>query len=100
MLSNDHSLYKTTVERDWGYIAKREYNWDVRYKSWGYGFFVGNIAWTTRIYMLKKFVFWPLPLVGTIASFYFQPVFLKKHSKKIFDMCNVGEQYYLGNLYI
>ncbi len=27
--SFDTSLYKTMVERDWAYIAKREYRWDV-----------------------------------------------------------------------
>jgi len=92
----DTNLYKTVVERDWGYIAKREYNYDVRYKSYGYGFFVGNIAWSLRMWMLKKWVIWPLPVVGILAATYFQPVLYLKHNKKLFDMCNIGEQYYLG----
>ena len=89
-------MYKSVQERDWGYIAKREFNWDVKYKALSYGFFFGNLAMASRMYMLKKFVFWPLPAVGLLAFLYLEPVFLQKHNKKLFDMCNVGEQYYLG----
>ena len=28
--------------------------------------------------------------------FYVSPLLLQKHSKKLFDMCNVGEEFYLG----
>lgn len=90
------SLYKTVVERDWAYIAKREYRWDVEYKAFGNGLFAGNLAWSLRMFMLKKFVIWPLPVVGTLAYLYYKPLLLQKHNKKLFDMCNVGEQYTLG----
>lgn len=96
IINFDTNLYKTVVERDWAYICKREYNWDVKYKSWSYGFFVGNIAWSARMFMLKKFVFWPLPVFGTLGALYFQPKFFQMHNKKLFDMCNIGEQYFLG----
>lgn len=92
----DTSLYKTLVERDWAYVAKREYNWDVKYKSWGYGFFIGNVAMSARIFWMKKFVFWPLPVFGTLGALYLQPRFFHRHNKKLFDMTNVGEQYFLG----
>jgi len=92
----DTNLYKTVVERDWGYIAKREYNYDVRYRSWMYGAAWGNVAMCARMFMLKKAVFWPLPVVGVLGAIYYQPIMFLKHNKKLFDMCNVGEQYFLG----
>ena len=66
-----NSLYKTVVERDWAYIAKREYNYDVKYSSWGWGFFWGNVATSVLMFAQKKFVIWPLPVVGTIAALYY-----------------------------
>ncbi len=42
------SLYKTIVERDWAYIAKREYNYDVTINSLAHGAFFANIV--LRIY--------------------------------------------------
>ena len=92
----DTNLYKTVVERDWAYICKREYNYDVLGKSVVWGFFWGNVATSARMFMLKRFVIWPLPVVGAAVAWYVQPRLLQKHSKKLFDMCNVGEQYYLG----
>mmetsp|Transcript_13517 Transcript_13517/g.15479 ORF Transcript_13517/g.15479 Transcript_13517/m.15479 type:complete len:155 (+) Transcript_13517:30-494(+) len=96
IINFDTNLYKTVVERDWGYIAKREYRWDVEYKALTNGMFAGNVAWSLRMFMLKKFVIWPLPVVGVLGYLYYQPLLLQKHNKKLFDMCNVGEQYHLG----
>jgi len=48
------------------------------------------------MFMLKKFVFWPVPIVTFAAYQYFKPVFFQRHNKKFFDMCNVGEEYFLG----
>ena len=90
------SLYKSVVERDWAYICRREYNYDVLLRSWAYGFFGGNLAFSLRIFIAKKMVFWPLLVVTPIVAMYYQPQFLQKHNKKLFDMCNVGEQYFLG----
>ena len=65
-------------------------------KSIGYGFVFGNIAWSASMFSRKRFVFWPLPAVWAVASAYFFPIFFQLHNKKLFDMCNVGEQYRLG----
>lgn len=85
------------MERDWAYIAKREFRYDVQIKSLGYGFIFGNLAWSAAIFAKKRFVLWPLPLVWGIASAYYYPVFFQKHNKKLFDMCNIGVEYKLGN---
>lgn len=78
------------------YLAKREYRYDVQMKSVGYGFGIGNFAWSMAIYMKKRMVFWPLPVFWGLSAMYLQPIFFQIHNKKIFDMCNVGENYYLG----
>lgn len=41
-------------------------------------------------------VWWPIPVVGLAGYFYFSPIFFQKANKRIFDQCNVGEEYYLG----
>lgn len=87
------------VERDWAYICRREYNYDVLIKSWLYGLFGANLVWSARIFMVKKMVYWPLLVVTPVLALYLQPQFLQKHNKKLFDMCNVGEQYFLGKLF-
>lgn len=92
----DTSLYKTHVERDWAYIAKREYRYEVSIKSATYGGAVANVFLLWRMYALKKMVWWPIPVVGTLGFLYFQPVFFQKTNKRLFDQCNVGEEYYLG----
>lgn len=86
------------MERDWAFIVKREYNFDCLLKPLGYGFAFGNVCWTAGIFLTKRMVWWPL-LVGSVAGFlYCQPLYFQIHNKKFFDMCNVGEQYYLGTL--
>ncbi|KAL4431699.1 hypothetical protein ABPG74_017328 [Tetrahymena malaccensis] len=92
----DTTSYKTQVERDWAYIAKREYRYEVQLKSIGYGGALANAVLLWRIYANKKMVFWPIPIVGALGYLYFQPVFFQKSNKRFFDMCNVGEEYYLG----
>jgi hypothetical protein len=65
------SLYKTIVERDWAYIAKREYNYDVTINSLAHGAFYANLvlsknilkALVQRIHALKKMVYWPVALI-------------------------------------
>ena len=48
-----------------------------------------------RIFANKRMVFWPVALIPALYMG-FSPVLLQKHSKKLFDMCNLGEEYYLG----
>jgi hypothetical protein len=89
-------LYKTQVERDWAYIAKREYNYDVRLKALSYSFACGNLAWSASMFIRKRFLIWPLPFFWIAAYPFFSAKYQLKHQKKHFDMCNVGEEYYLG----
>ena len=64
--------------------------------SFGYGFLWGNAAWSLGIFLKKKFILWPLPVVWSLATLYYYPRFTLLHNKKLFDMCNVGEEFYLG----
>lgn len=41
-------------------------------------------------------VWWPILAAIPATYFYVTPLLLQKHSKKLFDMCNVGEEFYLG----
>ena len=88
--------YRTATEKDWSYVARREYRYDVNARALADGFAVGLVACMVRMYMVKKFVMWPyLPvLVGTYL--YRSKQLFVKHNKKFFDMCNVGKQYELG----
>ncbi|KRW99193.1 hypothetical protein PPERSA_07436 [Pseudocohnilembus persalinus] len=92
----DTNLYKTQIERDWGYIAKREYRYDVTINSLVYGFIGANFITSATIFARKKMVWWTIPTFTFLGYYYWQPIFLQKHNKKLFDMCNVGEQYFLG----
>lgn len=65
-------------------------------KSVAYGGATANAVLMWRMYASKKMVWWPIPVVGTLGYFYFQPVFFQKVNKRLFDQCNVGEEYYLG----
>jgi len=90
------SLYKTQVERDWAYIAKREFVYDVRIKTLGYSSLWAMGAFSLGIFLKKRMTFWPFFVVEGLASVYYYPRFFLLHNKKFFDMCNVGEEYYLG----
>ena len=46
--------------------------------------------------MLKKFVVWPFVPVAVIGFFIRQNDLYLFYNKKMFDMCNVGEQYEIG----
>ena len=48
------------------------------------------------MYMLKKFVFWPMIPVGGLVFWYRQHELFVFFSKKYFDMLNLGEQYEVG----
>jgi hypothetical protein len=48
------------------------------------------------MFMVKKFVIWPLVPVWAIVSLYRRQDLYLFYNKKFFDMCNVGEQYEIG----
>lgn len=74
----------------------REYNYDVVLKGLGYSALVGNVLLSWRIFVTKGMVWWPLLVAVPATYYYITPLLLQKHSKKLFDMCNVGEEFYLG----
>jgi hypothetical protein len=88
--------YKTNTEKDWSYVARREYRYDVNVRSLCDAFALADIACVARMYMLKKFVIWPFFPVFIGTYLYRSRALFVKHNKKFFDMCNVGEQYELG----
>lgn len=88
--------YKTNTEKDWAYVARREYRYDVNVRALCDAFALADIACIARMYMLKKFVIWPFAPVFIGAYLYRSRALFVKHNKKFFDMCNVGEQYELG----
>lgn len=61
-----------------------------------YGFATANVVLSWSIWRNKKMVWWPLFVITPLAYAYWQPILFQKHSKKLFDMCNLGEDYYLG----
>jgi hypothetical protein len=88
--------YKTSTEKDWAYVARREYRYDVNIRSLADAFALSLTATMARMFMLKKFVIWPFLPVFIGTYLYRSRALFVKHNKKLFDMCNVGEQYELG----
>jgi hypothetical protein len=88
--------YRTNIEKDWSYVARREYRYDVNVRGLLDAFIVADIACIARMWMLKKFVIWPFAPVFIGTYLYRSRALFIKHNKKLFDMCNVGEQYELG----
>jgi hypothetical protein len=84
------------VERDWAYIARREFTYDVRLRTLGYATTAGIFSCSAAMFAAKRAVFWPFFVVTPLAAAFFYPRFFTLHNKKLFDMCNVGEEYYLG----
>ena len=95
IINRNTTLYKTTVERDFAYIALREYRYEVTIKAAGYAGIIGNAALSLGIFRAKKMVVWPL-VVSLQAFVYFRNYLFFKTNKRLFDMCNVGEEYELG----
>ena len=88
--------YRTPVEKDWMYVAKREYRYDVNLRAAADAAALGLVACMGRMYMLKKFIWWPFAPVALATYLYRQRQLFVFHNKKFFDMCNVGEQYEVG----
>ncbi|CAD8091809.1 unnamed protein product [Paramecium sonneborni] len=92
----DTNFYKTQEERDWGYVVRREYRYDVTYTSIVDGWACAAVVSMARMFQTKRFSWAPYFVVWPIAYLYFQPINFLKHNKKYFDMCNLGDTYYLG----
>ena len=96
ILEKRPSEYKTGTEKDWAYVARREYRYDVNVRALADAFALGNALCILRMYMVKKFVCWPFFPAFVLTYLYRSRSLYIFHSKKLFDMCNVGEQYELG----
>lgn len=96
ILEKNPSDYKTAVEKDWTYVARREYRYDVNVRAMCDAFALADAACIVRMFMVKKFVCWPFVPVFIATYLYRSRSLFIFHNKKLFDMCNVGEQYELG----
>ena len=64
--------YKTPVEKDWAYIAKREFRHDVNIRALADGGALGLVTCMLRMYMVKKFICWPFLPVAISTYVYRQ----------------------------
>ena len=64
--------YKTPVEKDWMYVAKREYRYDVNMRAAADAFALGLVACMGRMMMVKKFIWWPFAPVFAATYIYRQ----------------------------
>jgi len=90
------SDYKSPVEKDWMYVARNEYFWDVNVRSAADGAAAALAASMIRMLMVKKMVWWPMAPVFLGVYIYRVNHLFAFYNKKLFDMCNVGEQYEVG----
>ena len=88
--------YKTPTEKDWMYIAKREYRYDVNIRAASDASAAALTACMLRMFMMKKFIWWPFAPVFLATYVYRARQLFVFYNKKLFDMCNVGEQYEVG----
>lgn len=96
VLSRRPGDYKTATEKDWAYVARREYRYDVNVRALADAFALGNFACIVRMFMVKKFIIWPFAPVFIATYLYRSRALFVQYNKKFFDMCNVGEQYEIG----
>ena len=94
-ISKDPRFYRTQEEADWMYIVKREYNYIVLLKSAVWSILPFCVANTAFIYHFKRLTWHPF-VVLPFAFAGFVRYFRLKHSKRLFDMCNIGEEHELG----
>lgn len=88
--------YQTPEEKDWMYVARKEYYWDVNVRAGLDGSVCGLLACMVRMSMVKKMIWWPFAPVALGVYLYRAKQLFVFHNKKFFDMCNVGEQYEVG----
>jgi len=96
ILEQSPSDYKTGIEKDWSYVARRECIYDVNVRALVDAFSLADVCCIARMLMVKKFIFWPFLPVFIGTYLYRARALFILHNKKLFDMCNVGEQYELG----
>ena len=96
ILQRSAGEYKSGVEKDWAYVARAEYRHDVNTMAILDGMAAGTVASMVRMFMLKRFAWWPFVPMGLAVYFYRSKQLFVLHNKKYFDMCNVGEQYEIG----
>ena len=94
ILKKNTNSYKTKTERDYGYIALREYRYLVNQNSvlaTGGVTCMASILYSSAIKRTSA-----IPLVFLSSYFLFRKYYFVKHNKRLFDMCNVGEETELG----
>ena len=96
VLDRGINFYKTPVEKDWMYVARREYRYDVNVRAMADASALGLTCCMARMFMLKKFIWWPFVPVAVATYLYRARQLFVFHNKKLFDMTNVGEQYEVG----
>jgi len=96
VLSRRPGDYKTATEKDWAYVARREYRYDVNVRALADAFAIANFSCIIRMFMVKKFIIWPFAPVFVASYLYRSRSLFIQNNKKFFDMCNVGEQYEIG----
>ena len=65
ILSRKSLEFKTPTEKDWAYVAKREYRYDVNIRAAADASALALISCMLRMTMVKKFVMWPfMPVLG------------------------------------
>ena len=65
ILSRKPHEYRSPIERDWSYVARREYRYDVTTRAAVDGAAAGLAAMMVRQFQVKKFVMWPfLPVMA------------------------------------
>ena len=96
ILEKNPADYRTAVEKDWSYVARREYRYDVNVRALADASAVALSTCMVRMFMVKKFIMWPFTPVFLGTYLYRSRSLFIFHNKKLFDMCNVGEQYELG----
>ena len=101
ILNINTESYKTQVEKDWAYLAKREYKYLVTYQSAAHSIIAGIMGTFFTTVAQRKFnmvAAIPFAVITPICFMYFKDHYTLKTNKRLFDMCNVGTQYELGHL--
>ena len=91
VLERNVNDYKTPVEKDWMYVAKREYRYDVNVRAASDAAALALVTCMGRMFMVKKFIWWPFAPMFVASYLYRQKQLYVFHNKKLFDMCNIGE---------
>jgi hypothetical protein len=95
VLKANIDLYHTDAETNWAHIVRREHRYNVSYRAWGDGVFVGSFLQLLFSIKAKKVCWWPFlltPLVATART----PGLFRNHNRRYFDMLNIGSEYELG----